>query len=373
MAWDWIEKGAKRLQELGGEYKQHQALVERLVALEPAAAQEEMTRAWQAMDDRARAGVKMTLAGLTLSQQAAASSAEAKRRLERLKALHALVDQANQGAPAGARAASTEAAFTAGAARVTNTLADVAERARPKAGQFIESARKGIVRHGPAVEAAVKSVMTELLKADTPAKSGASNPEAPASPREPVVPPPISEDPPPRDAAASGAQRTLHGQWSGTLRHLANDDTLNCELHVAPSGRPVWAYHDTRGRHEQELTHEGQRVQYVPPGGGVATVTVQSVTGSAAETGYVVDYSFEGCLERLPDPEVPVAGADRPLARLATGRQLFGSGHLVVRRQDRPCGHRGRHRIPRRADQTDIDIVRGTRKPTCEFWLVAHP
>ena len=66
MAWDWIEKGARRLQELGGEYKQHHALVERLVALEPAAAQEEMTRAWQAMDDRARAGVKMTLAGLTL-------------------------------------------------------------------------------------------------------------------------------------------------------------------------------------------------------------------------------------------------------------------------------------------------------------------
>ena len=134
MAWDWIEKGTKRLQELGGEYKQHHALVERLVALEPAAAQEEMTRAWQAMDDRARAGVKLTLAGLTLSQQAAPSSAEAKRRLERLKALHALVDQANPSAPAGARAGSTEAAFTAGAARVTNTLADVAERARPKGG-----------------------------------------------------------------------------------------------------------------------------------------------------------------------------------------------------------------------------------------------
>ena len=63
MAWDWIEKGARRLQELGGEYKQHHALVERLVALEPAAAKEEITRAWLAMDDRARAGVKMSLAG----------------------------------------------------------------------------------------------------------------------------------------------------------------------------------------------------------------------------------------------------------------------------------------------------------------------
>ena len=247
MAWDWVEKGAKRLQELGGEYKQHHALVERLVALEPAAAQEEMTRAWQAMDDRARAGVKMTLAGLTLSQQAAPSSAEAKRRLERLKALHALADQANPSAPAGARAGSTEAAFTAGAARVTNTLADVAERARPKAGQFIESARKGIEQHGPAVEAAVKSVISELLKADTQPKSGASNPEPSAPPRDPVVPPPIRDDPSPRAEGIVRCDRTLHGQWSGTLRHLASDDTLDCELRVAPSGRPVWAYHDTSG------------------------------------------------------------------------------------------------------------------------------
>ena len=45
---------------------------------------------------------------------------------------------------------------------------------------------------------------------------------------------------------------------------------------------------------QKELTHAGQRFQYVPPGGGVATVAVQSVTRSATETGYVVDYSFEG-------------------------------------------------------------------------------
>ena len=166
MAWDWIEKGAKRLQELGGDYKQHHALIERLLTLDPAAAQEELTRAWLAMDDRARAGVKLTLAGLVLSQQAAPSSAESKLRLERLKALHTLVDQVHPGAPAAGVPASTEARFASGAARVTNKLADVAERARPKAGQLIDSARKGIEKHGPAVEAAVKSVISELLKAD---------------------------------------------------------------------------------------------------------------------------------------------------------------------------------------------------------------
>jgi hypothetical protein len=55
----------------------------------------------------------------------------------------------------------------------------------------------------------------------------------------------------------------------------------------------VWSYHDSNGFHQTELTHEGQTIQYVPPERGVVTVKVQSVTGSSAETGYVVDYSFE--------------------------------------------------------------------------------
>lgn len=284
MAWEWIEQGAKRLQELGGAYKQHHALVERLLALDPAAARDELTHAWLAMDDRARAGVKMTLAGLALSQQAASSSAESKGRLERLKALHTLVEQASQGAPAAAASASTEATFTAGAARVTNKLADVAERARPKAGQIIESARKGIEQHGPAVEAAVKSVISGLLKADAPAKSATPAPAPATPPRDPVVPPPIPED----------RAMTITGLWVGDLRGHGSADTMGCDLHVAGSGRPLWAFHDTNGFQKKELTHEGQQFQYVPPGGGVATVTVRSVTGSAMETGYVVDYSFEG-------------------------------------------------------------------------------
>jgi hypothetical protein len=244
------------------------------------------------MDDRARAGVRMTLAGLTLSQQAAPSSSTAKQRLERLKALQSIVERASQAA-AASTPASTEARFIAGAARVTDRLADVAERARPKASQLIASARKGIEQHGPAVEAAVKSVITELLKADAPASAGSPQGEPPRPPQEPVVPPPIPDDRPQRPAAAAGSS-TISGHWSGTLRRAGSDDAIGCDLHVAAGGRPVWAFHDTSGFHEQELLREGQRFQYVPPGGGVATVTVQSVTGSAAETGYVVDYSFEG-------------------------------------------------------------------------------
>jgi hypothetical protein len=290
MAWDWIEKGAKRLQEIGDEYKQHHALVERLLTLDPVAAQLEVSQLWPSMDDRARSGVKMTLAGLTLSHQAAAASAEAAQRSERLKALQAAIDQAARGTPAGG--ASTEATVTAGAARVAQKLADVAERARPKAEELVESARKGIEKHGPAVEAAVKSVITELLKTEMPgaAKRTPPSPEPAASSAQPAADVPPTPDEGPRGSSSSG---TIAGHWLGTLRHAGTTDTLGCDLHIAPSGRPVWSYHDSNGFHQTELTHEGQTLQYVPPERGVVTVKVQSVTGSSTQTGYVVDYSFE--------------------------------------------------------------------------------
>jgi len=241
------------------------------------------------MDDRARAGVKMMLAGLTLSHQAAAASAEATERASRLKALQAAIEQASRATPPAA--ASTEATVTAGAARVAQTLADVAERARPKAEEMIESARKGIEKHGPTVEAAVKSVITEFLKTEMP---GTARPATPPSPEPAARPAQQASDEAPRASATSTSGATsIAGHWLGTLRRAGTTDTLGCDLHLAPSGRPVWSYHDGNGLHQTELTHEGQTIQYVPPDRGVVTVTVLSVTGSSTETGYVVDYSFE--------------------------------------------------------------------------------
>src|SRR5262245_10826824 len=146
---DWISKGAKRVQELGAEYKQHHTLIERLLTLDTPAAQDELTRAWMTMDDRARGGFKMTLGGLLLGQQATPSSPEAKKRGERLKAVNALLDTLSAAAPAVSASGSTEAAFTAGAARVATRLAGAAERAKPRAAEILEQARKEIEQHAP--------------------------------------------------------------------------------------------------------------------------------------------------------------------------------------------------------------------------------
>ena len=197
MAWEWLEKGAKRLQGIGDEYKQHHALVERLLTVDPVTAQLEVSRLWPTLDERARAGLKMTLAGVALSHQAATASAEAAQRSERLKALQATIEQAARGTPTAAGAgASTEATFTAGAARVTQKLADVAGRARPKAEDLLESARKGIEKHAPAVEAAVKTVLDDLLTAPKPG-ANATPSQPPATPQPATTPPRAYEEAPP--------------------------------------------------------------------------------------------------------------------------------------------------------------------------------
>lgn len=293
---DWISKGAKRVQELGAEYKQHHTLLERLLALETAIARDELTRAWIGMDDRARASFKMTLAGLLLGQQATPSSAEAQTRGARLKALNALLDTLSTAAPTASGTPSTEAALTSGAARMATKLAGAAERARPRAAEMIERAHKGIEQHAPAFEAVIKNAINEILKVEVP---GTAKPAAGAPP-----PPPPNEadlkvaDDVEADASAaspgpSAGSTSIAGHWVGTLKQTGTTDTLGCDLHVSPNGRPLWSYYDTDGFKQMELTQVDQRLQYVPPERGVVTVTVQSVTGSATETGYVVDYSFE--------------------------------------------------------------------------------
>jgi hypothetical protein len=53
---------------------QHAATVERLLTLDPEEAAPQFSLVWRAMDDRSRAAVKMTVAGLMLKQQAVSTT-----------------------------------------------------------------------------------------------------------------------------------------------------------------------------------------------------------------------------------------------------------------------------------------------------------
>ena len=91
MRWDWVSKSARKAAELGAEYLQHADSIERLVKLPPEPARRELERALSNMDLRARAGFKLTLAGLILRQQAI-TSPDARERLQRLMALRGVSD-----------------------------------------------------------------------------------------------------------------------------------------------------------------------------------------------------------------------------------------------------------------------------------------
>jgi len=304
-AWEWLAKGAKRVQELGAEYTQHVAIVERLLTLDAAAAAQQFSLVWQTLDDRSRAALKMTVAGLTLKQQAASTTPEAVTRAERLKQLHALIDADHSTPSAPAQAAQAEAAITASAAQVTQKLAEFAERARPRAAEALESARKGIERHGPAIEAAVKAVVTEIVNANigaqtargssssatTDGAAAASTPPPWASAAPSSAAPDATHRQPP--SSPGGETVPIAGLWEGELTGAAG--TLSVSYRIMPSGRPAFGYQPTGAPFRiEELLQEGQRIQYVPPGGGVVTVVVQGVTGSPSASGYVIKHSFEG-------------------------------------------------------------------------------
>ena len=93
MAWEWVTNKARRAVELDAEYKSHSSLIDRLSELPEDTSYPEVERTWATLDDRARAGFKMTLGALILKQQAIRTPA-GKARLEKLVALRNGIDRA---------------------------------------------------------------------------------------------------------------------------------------------------------------------------------------------------------------------------------------------------------------------------------------
>ena len=85
--------------------------------------------------------------------------------------------------------------------------------------------------------------------------------------------------------------QTIDGLWSGVLH--SGSDTMETTIRISPSGRTMYCYRDTEGYSEVELTRSGQRIQYVPPGGGVVTVQVQEVSRAERACAHLISWSFE--------------------------------------------------------------------------------
>jgi len=95
-----------------------------------------------------------------------------------------------------------------------------------------------------------------------------------------------------RDGSAGTATGLAGGSWSGTLS-CDDGDTLPVVIKVSDGGNPVYSYLTKGGDREAEITSVGQTFRFVPPGGGVFTAVVDSLSVSADRFSYSTRTSSE--------------------------------------------------------------------------------
>lgn len=92
--------------------------------------------------------------------------------------------------------------------------------------------------------------------------------------------------------SSSSDSRSGEGSWRGTVS-CDNGETMDASYKIASSGNPVYEYQSKSGPREVELSEPGQVVRFVPPGGGVTTVTVDSISTSPERITYSLNVSEE--------------------------------------------------------------------------------
>ena len=93
-------------------------------------------------------------------------------------------------------------------------------------------------------------------------------------------------------SAPPASATDLPGTWQGTVS--MNGQASGFSVAFSDDGYALYSYKDNRGlTRTVELSTPG-RIQYVPPGGGVQTVGVDSIVKRAGGVSYVLYVGFEG-------------------------------------------------------------------------------
>jgi hypothetical protein len=93
-------------------------------------------------------------------------------------------------------------------------------------------------------------------------------------------------------AIESAVAADISGTWRGVLMSGAASEEV--EVVFSPSGYPVYAYTNNSGvTREVELTQAGQVVEYVPQGGGVQRIVVNSIDKQPTAVVLSLNGSFE--------------------------------------------------------------------------------
>lgn len=93
-----------------------------------------------------------------------------------------------------------------------------------------------------------------------------------------------------RSSSGSG---TLAGTtWTGTS-NCDDGESLQMVFKFADSGNPIYEYQTKGGLRSVELTEAGQSFRFVPPGGGVTSITIDSLDVSNDRVSHIMSFSTE--------------------------------------------------------------------------------
>lgn len=95
-----------------------------------------------------------------------------------------------------------------------------------------------------------------------------------------------------RSSSGSGSGTLAGTTWSGTS-NCDDGDKLQMVFKFAESGNPIYEYQTKSGLRSVELSEVGQLIRFVPPGGGVTSITVDSLDVSSDRVSHTMSFSTE--------------------------------------------------------------------------------
>ena len=156
-----------------------------------------------------------------------------------------------------------------------------------------------------------------------------------------------SNSPPSRSSSNTDV---VDGSWKGTV-NCDDGNQLDASYRIAASGNPVYEYQSKSGPREVELTESGQMVRFVPPGGGVTTVVVDSISTSPERITYALRISDEssggGTLSQSAatmESEANIDGSDLEVEFTVRSRNVLSQPGIVVPGDESVVVCRGRLR-----------------------------
>lgn len=146
-----------------------------------------------------------------------------------------------------------------------------------------------------------------------------------------------------RDRRESGSSSRSTGEgglaeasWTGMVQ-CDDGDEMEAKYRIAASGNPIYEYQSKSGPREVELTEPGQMIRFVPPGGGVTTVVVDSISATPERISYSMSISDEssggGTLSQsraTMQSEATPAGSDLQVEFTIRSQNVLSQPGIVV-------------------------------------------